>query len=326
MCYCGRDARAAVQARRKRMVNLEALWRKAAALLQQAGIEDAAFDARELCRMCCGADPLCAPQAPVSEAARRRLAQLCARRAQHEPLQYLLGEWDFLDFTVEVGPGVLIPRPDTECVAETGHGRPAAHGGKAGLRLRPAALDLCAGTGVLAIAMARSVPAAQVAAVEKSGAAFRYLQRNCAALAPRTVAVQADVFGYENVLAPQSVDVIVSNPPYVTAPGIRGPCAELFFEPREALVAQQEGLCFYHHIAPAYFHALKSGRGTCIRNRLRAGAACGGALHRGWVHGRFCALRCRRPAALRICRKTVKRVQKRRMFIAFARGFGYTNP
>lgn len=51
------------------MVNLEALWRKAAALLQQAGIEDAAFDARELCRMCCGADPLCAPQAPVSEAA-----------------------------------------------------------------------------------------------------------------------------------------------------------------------------------------------------------------------------------------------------------------
>lgn len=101
------------------MVNLGALWRKAVALLQQAGIEDAAFDARELCRMCCGADPLCAPQAPVSEAARRRLAQLCARRAQHEPLQYLLGEWDFLDFTVEVGPGVLIPRPDTECVAET---------------------------------------------------------------------------------------------------------------------------------------------------------------------------------------------------------------
>ena len=97
-------------------MNLGTLWRKATALLQQAGIEDAAFDARELCRMCCGADPLCAPQAPVSEAARRRLAQLCARRAQHEPLQYLLGEWDFLDFTVEVGPGVLIPRPDTECV------------------------------------------------------------------------------------------------------------------------------------------------------------------------------------------------------------------
>lgn len=130
---------------------------------------------------------------------------------------------------------------------------------KLGCVCAPAALDLCAGTGVLAIAMARSVPAAQVAAVEKSGAAFRYLQHNCAALAPRTVAVQADVFGYENVLAPQSVDVIVSNPPYVTAQEYEALAPELFFEPREALVAQQEGLCFYHHIAPAYFHALKSG-------------------------------------------------------------------
>ena len=137
------------------MVNLGALWRKAAALLQQAGIEDAAFDARELCRMCCGADPLCAPQAPVSEAARRRLAQLCARRAQHEPLQYLLGEWDFLDFTVEVGPGVLIPRPDTECVAETAMAALRRRAAEPGCVCAPAALDLCAGTGVLAIAMAR---------------------------------------------------------------------------------------------------------------------------------------------------------------------------
>lgn len=128
------------------MVNLGALWRKAAALLQQAGIEDAAFDARELCRMCCGADPLCAPQAPVSEAARRRLAQLCARRAQHEPLQYLLGEWDFLDFTVEVGPGVLIPRLDTECVAETAMAALRRRAAEPGCVCAPAALDLCAGT------------------------------------------------------------------------------------------------------------------------------------------------------------------------------------
>ncbi len=105
---------------------------------------------------------------------------------------------------------------------------------KAGLRLRPAALDLCAGTGVLAIAMARSVPAAQVAAVEKKRRGVPLLQHNCAALAPRTVAVQADVFGYENVLAPQSVDVIVSNPPYVTAQEYEALAPELFFEPREA--------------------------------------------------------------------------------------------
>ena len=133
------------------------------------------------------------------------------------------------DFTVEVGPGVLIPRPDTECVAETAMAALRHMAEKLGCVCAPAALDLCAGTGVLAIAMARSVPAAQVAAVEKSGAAFRYLQHNCAALAPRTVAVQADVFGYENVLAPQSVDVIVSNPPYVTAQEYEALAPELFF-------------------------------------------------------------------------------------------------
>ena len=71
--------------------------------------------------------------------------------------------------------------------------------------------------------------------------------------------MQADVFGYENTLAPHSVDVIVSNPPYVTAQEYEALAPELRFEPREALVAPQQGLCFYRHIAPAYFPALKSG-------------------------------------------------------------------
>ena len=147
------------------MVRLGALWRKAAALLEQAGVEDAAFDARELCRLCCKADPLLAPDFPVPEAAQQRLAQLCARRARHEPLQYLLGEWDFLDFTVEVGPGVLIPRADTECVAQTAVAALKRAAARPGREDEPAGLDLCAGTGVLAIALARGVPAARVTAV-----------------------------------------------------------------------------------------------------------------------------------------------------------------
>ena len=171
----------------------------------------------------------------------------------------MLGEWDFLDFTVEVGPGVLIPRADTECVAQTAVAALKHAAARPGREDEPAGLDLCAGTGVLAIALARGVPAARVTAVEKSGEAFSFLQRNCAALAPRVAAVQADVFGYENTLAPHSVDVIVSNPPYVTAQEYEALAPELRFEPREALVAPQQGLCFYRHIAPAYFPALKSG-------------------------------------------------------------------
>lgn len=327
MCDCGRDARAAGHARRKRMVNLGALWRKAVALLQQAGIEDAAFDARELCRMCCGADPLCAPQAPVSEAARRRLAQLCARRAQHEPLQYLLGEWDFLDFTVEVGPGVLIPRPDTECVAETAMAALRRRAAGARLRLRPCGAGFVRGHGVLAIAMGpQRACRTGDGGGKKRARRFAIWQRNCAALAPRAAAVQADVFGYEAMLAPQSVDVIVSNPPYVTAPGIRDPCAGAFLRATRGACGAAGGALLLPPYRACLFPCAEKRRGACIRNRLRAGAAGGGALHCGWIHGRFCVLRCRRPAALRVCRKTVKRVQKRRMLVAFARGFGYTNP
>ena len=144
------------------MVRLGALWRKAAALLEQAGVEDAAFDARELCRLCCKADPLLAPDFPVPEAAQQRLAQLCARRARHEPLQYLLGARDFLDFTVEEGPGVLIPRADTECVAQTAVAALKRAAARPGREDEPAGLDLCAGTGVLAIALA-SEPAVLLA-------------------------------------------------------------------------------------------------------------------------------------------------------------------
>ena len=188
------------------------------------------------------------------------------------------------------------------------------------MRLRPAALDLCAGTGVLAVAMARSVPATQVAAVEKKRRGVPLLQHNCAALAPRTVAVQADVFGYENVLAPQSVDVIVSNPPYVTAQEYRPLRRSFSSRAARGAVAQRKGLALPPYRA-GLFSCSEERRGTCIQAGSGQAQRVAALLHRGWVHGRFCALRCRRPAALRICRKTVKRVQKRRMFIAFARGF-----
>ena len=238
------------------MVTLGQAWRAGKEFLAKAGIEDAAFDARELCRACCKADPLSVPQRTLTECEQLRLQQLYTRRAQHEPLQYLLGEWDFLDFTVAVGPGVLIPRADTECVAQASMDALRC---AAAQNSHVAAMDLCAGTGILAIAMARCVPAARVTAIEKNDAAFEYLKRNCAQLAPEVSAVQADVFGYEHKLDEESLDVIVSNPPYVTCDEYKTLAPELHFEPREALCAEQQGLAFYRHIAPAYFSKLRAG-------------------------------------------------------------------
>ena len=86
-----------------------AALRAVAKALAGAGVPDAAFDARELCRFVTGRDPRL-DDTPLTADIAARLAGLAARRAAREPLQYLLGSWDFLDFTLAVGPGVLCPR------------------------------------------------------------------------------------------------------------------------------------------------------------------------------------------------------------------------
>ena len=211
---------------------------KAAALLEKAGIEDALFDARILVQLAANDD--------------EKLAALLAKRAAHYPLQYLCNDWDFLDFTLQIGEGVLIPRADTEIVAETGIAAAKAVA-------CPTVVDLCSGSGAIAIALARSVPSAKVTAVELSPEALLYLRQNVAALAPHITVVQADVFEYQTALAAQSIDVLVSNPPYITHEEMGALAPELSHEPRMALEAGDNGLLFYKHIAKAYRSALKKG-------------------------------------------------------------------
>lgn len=119
------------------------------ARLQAAGVPDARFDASQLYRFVTGRDPRLDDGPDEAEA--RRLEELAARRAAREPLQYLLGEWDFLDFTLKVGPGVLCPRADSEVVCETA--AELLQGKQA-----PVVLDLCAGTGCLGLGVARTCP------------------------------------------------------------------------------------------------------------------------------------------------------------------------
>ena len=95
-----------------------AALRAVRAQLEAAGVPDAGFDARELYRLAAGRDPRL-DAAPLPAAAAARLAALTARRCAREPLQYIAGQWDFLDFTLAVGPGVLCPRADSEIVCET---------------------------------------------------------------------------------------------------------------------------------------------------------------------------------------------------------------
>jgi len=228
--------------------------------LQAAGCPDAGYDARFLVQWVTGQDPRLGDEA-LNEEQAARLNALAARRAAREPLQYLCGRWPFLDFELAVGPGVLCPRADTEIVAE------AAAGALNGLP-EPQVLDLCAGTGCLGLGVKRLCPGARLTALEKSPEAFCYLQQNVQhalrnipgmGQPPYARAVQGDLFAYYSTLPEGQLDLIVSNPPYLTAQEMTELQPEVAREPAMALAAGQDGLDFYRAIAAHYQKALRPG-------------------------------------------------------------------
>ena len=227
--------------------------REVEARLTAAGCPDADFDAGELFRLVTGQDARLADRPLTAEQA-AKLEALTARRATREPLQYLCGSWPFLDFELAVGPGVLCPRADTEVVAE------AAAQMLAGVQA-PKVLDLCAGTGCLGLGVKRFCPEADVTCVEKSPEAFRYLKKNAvSALKQGTArAVEGDLFNYWQGLPEGELDLIVSNPPYLTAAEMRQLQPEVAREPAMALEAGEDGLVFYRALAEHYQNALRPG-------------------------------------------------------------------
>ena len=252
--------------------------REIEARLTAAGCPDADFDARELFRLVTGADLRLADQ-PLTAAQADRLETLTVRRADREPLQYLCGSWPFLDFELAVGPGVLCPRADTEVVAE------AAAGLLAGVQ-KPKVLDLCAGTGCLGLGVKRFCPDAMVTSLEKSPEAFRYLEQNAknALHRPAATPVQGDLFTYLETLPEGELDLIVSNPPYLTAAEMQQLQPEVAREPAMALEAGADGLVFYRAIAEHYQKALRPGGALALEIGWQQREAVTALLaENGWV-------------------------------------------
>lgn len=252
--------------------------REIEARLTAAGCPDADFDARELFRLVTGADLRLADQ-PLTAAQADRLETLTVRRADREPLQYLCGSWPFLDFELAVGPGVLCPRADTEVVAE------AAAGLLAGAQ-KPKVLDLCAGTGCLGLGVKRFCPDAVVTSLEKSPEAFRYLEQNAknALHRPAATPVLGDLFTYWETLPEGELDLIVSNPPYLTAAEMQQLQPEVAREPAMALEAGADGLVFYRAIAEHYQKALRPGGALALEIGWQQREAVTALLaENGWV-------------------------------------------
>ncbi len=219
-------------------------WLTAAtARLADAGCEDAGFDARCLLEDLGGLPRgQAAGETTLTEAQEVRLAEALTQRAAGRPLQYILGEWDFLSLTLSVGEGVLIPRPDTELLCE-------AAATRLGGISHPRVLDLCAGTGCVGLGVASLVPGAAVTEVELSDAALGYLKQNVSRYADYNAMVcQANVLtDYDTFAGPY--DAILSNPPYIPTADLAGLQREVQQEPRMALDGTADGLLFYRTIA-----------------------------------------------------------------------------
>ena len=181
------------------------------------------------------------------------LADALWRLKSGEPLQYVLGSWDFYESEFSVGSGVLIPRPETEELTDI-----AVNAAR--VLESPTVLDLCAGSGCIGISIARAVKNARVTAVENSEKAFEYLKKNAAGIDNISL-LKADVLN-ESAAASfpkESADIIVSNPPYIPSADIDKLQREVLFEPREALDGGEDGLLFYRSIACVWRNTLKSG-------------------------------------------------------------------
>ena len=259
---------------------MNAAYQKLCARLMMAGVPDARFDAAQLYTFVTGRDPRLDNGPTPDEASSLRV--LGERRAAREPLQYLLGEWDFMDFTLKVGRGVLCPRADSEVVCE------------AAIELlkdaeAPVVYDLCAGTGCLGLGIARHLPGAavtcaKVTCVELSHDAWPYLTANVAGTGVQ--AVQDDILTYYNRLPSGGADLIISNPPYLTAEEMAHLMPETAREPAMALDGGADGLDFYRLLTAHYRDALRPGGWLVLEIGCAQAAdvlALGAA--NGWVNG-----------------------------------------
>jgi len=165
-------------------------------------------------------------------------------RAGGYPIQYIVGGWEFYGQPVALGPGVLIPRQDTEVLVDLA----VAHLKQAAL---PAleVVDLGSGSGCIAMAVKAECPGSRVTAVEISGEAAAFLERNIAGSGLEIATFLGDMREYTHS---RPIDLLLSNPPYIPRGELAGLQVEVRHEPTLALDGGADGLDFYRAIAGRY--------------------------------------------------------------------------
>jgi len=226
------------------------------------------------------------------------LAELARRRAAREPLQHITGRAAFRQLELAVGPGVFVPRPETEFVAQF-----AIDALRATATPEPIGVDLGTGSGAIALAMATEVPHARVTGVEVSPQAYVWTRQNFREIgAPNSRAVFADL-SHALPELDGTVDVVISNPPYIPHGAVpRDPEVRLH-DPEIALYGGDDGMDVVRHVSRTAWRLLHPG-GTLVleHGELQAAAVAALLAADGWTavaHHRDLLGRDRATTALR---------------------------
>ena len=180
------------------------------------------------------------------------ISKMCDRRANGEPVQYILGHWFFMGRKYFVDYGVLIPRDDTEVLVRECM---TLFDKNDDIKI----LDLCSGSGIIAITLQKHFEKAKVTAVEKSEIAYDFLLKNCSENDAVVECLHGDLFDTYSNFADNSLDLIVSNPPYIISDEIKTLQSEVQKEPALALDGGKDGYDFYRGIIKLYSKKLKNG-------------------------------------------------------------------
>ncbi len=235
------------------MVRLKYALQRSKNDLFENGIENSAFEAKELFKKAFGKEPVYFdPDLYIQEDEYKYFRSLTDRRLSGEPLQYILGEWEFYSLTFKVGKGVLIPRQDTETLVDNA------------VRLYKnekdiVLIDLCSGSGCIGIAIEKNTDCSRVLLVEKSEEALKYLRENVKLNSSCAEIVLGNALDKSVMDKLPQADLIVSNPPYLSESDMKSLQTEVGFEPEEALSGGDDGLDFYRDLSRLYKQKLKPG-------------------------------------------------------------------
>ena len=225
-------------------------------LLERNDPDTAEFEANQLLQWATGMDRSALMlETDVDDKAADKAIEAAHRRIKGEPLQYIIGEWEFYGLPFKVGEGVLIPRQETELLVERAIER---------LPEKGVLIDLCSGSGCIPIAVAKRANANLCYGVELSTEALEYFKENIVLNGVETdvIALQGDVlYPPEELLddLPAKCSVITANPPYLTAEEMANLQKEVRHEPESALFGGADGLDFYRVIFDVWKNKLERG-------------------------------------------------------------------